>query len=105
MQEPDSSPGSLKPRRGKIFYGWWIVAAAVVLNFFVGGTFIYGFTVFFNPIRNTFGWGAAVTSVAFTLQRLETGFLEAVAGFLVDRVGPRKLMLGGWSVVGVGVFM
>ena len=93
------------PRKRKIFYGWWIVAAAVVLNFFVGGTFVYGFTVFFNPIRNTFGWGAAVTSVAFTLQRLESGFLEAAAGFLVDRVGPRKLMLGGWSTVGLGFFM
>jgi len=93
------------PRKRKIFYGWWIVAAAVVLNFFVGGTFVYGFTVFFNPIRNTFGWSAAVTSVAFTLQRLETGFLEAAAGFLVDRVGPRKLMLCGWSVVGLGFLM
>jgi MFS family permease len=93
------------PGRRKIFYGWWIVAASVVLNFVVGGTFIYGFTVFFNPIRNTFGWGAAVTSVAFTLQRLETGFLEAAAGFLVDRVGPRKLMLGGWSIVGLGFFL
>ena len=105
MQEPDNSPGSLVPRKRKIFYGWWIVAAAIVLNFFVGGTFVYGFTVFFNPIRNTFGWGAAVTSVAFTLQRLESGFLEAAAGFLVDRVGPRKLMLGGWGAVGFGFLM
>ena len=105
MQEPDNSPGSLIPRKKKIFYGWWIVAAAIVLNFFVGGTFVYGFTVFFNPIRNTFGWGAAVTSVAFTLQRLESGFLEAAAGFLVDRVGPRKLMLGGWGAVGLGFLM
>lgn len=104
MQEPDNSPGSLMPRR-KIFYGWWIVAASVILNFLVGGTFVYGFTVFFNPIRNTFGWGAAVTSVAFTLQRLESGFLEAAAGFLVDRVGPRKLMLCGWSAVGLGFFL
>ncbi|HEY40696.1 MAG TPA: MFS transporter [Dehalococcoidia bacterium] len=105
MQQPDNSLSDFMPRRRKIFYGWWMVAAAVVLNFFVGGTFVYGFTVFFNPIRNTFGWGAAVTSVAFTLQRLESGFLEAAAGFLVDRVGPRKLMLGGWTTVGLGFFL
>jgi len=89
----------------KVFYGWWMVGAATILNIFAGGTFIYGFTVFFNPIRNTFGWSAAVTSVAFTLQRFEAGILEAVAGFLVDRVGPRKLMLGGWSVVGLGFLL
>ena len=89
----------------KVFYGWWMVGAATILNIFTGGTFIYGFTVFFNPIRNTFGWSATVTSVAFTLQRFEAGILEAVAGFLVDRVGPRKLMLGGWSVVGLGFLL
>jgi len=82
-----------------------MVGAATILNIFAGGTLIYGFTVFFNPIRNTFGWSATVTSVAFTLQRFEAGILEAVAGFLVDRVGPRKLMLGGWSVVGLGFLL
>lgn len=92
-------------RKRRIFYGWWIVGAATILNIFAGGTFIYGFTVFFNPIRNTFGWSAAVTSVAFTLQRFEAGVFEALAGFLVDKVGPRKLMLGGWSVVGLGFLL
>ena len=92
-------------RKRRIFYGWWIVGAATILNIFAGGTFVYGFTVFFNPIRNTFGWSAAVTSVAFTLQRFEAGVFEALAGFLVDKVGPRKLMLGGWSVVGLGFLL
>lgn len=105
MQEPDNSPGSFTPKRGKIFYGWWIVVAAALLNVLAGGTFVYGLTVFFNPIRNVFGWGAAVTSVAFTLGRLESGLLEAIAGFLVDKIGPRKLMLCGWSVVGLGFLL
>jgi len=89
-------------RRRKIFYGWWIVLASAVLNIFAGGTFFYGFTVFFNPIKDTFRWSAAVTSVAFVFQRLEAGVLGPIAGFLVDRVGPRKLMLAGWSVIGLG---
>jgi len=93
------------PRRRKIFYGWWIVLATAILNFFAGGTFYYGFTVFFNPIRNAFGWTAAVTSIAFVLQRLESGVLGPIAGFLVDRVGPRKLMLCGWSVIGLGFLL
>jgi MFS family permease len=82
-----------------------MVAAATMLNVVAGGAFIYGFTVFFNPIRSTFGWGAAVTAVAFTLQRLEAGLLEALAGVLVDKIGPRKLMLFGWSVVGLGFLL
>lgn len=89
-------------RHRKIFYGWWIVLTAAVMHFIGGGTFYYGFTVFFNPIRNAFGWTSAATSIAFTLQRLESGILGPVAGFLVDRLGPRKLMLGGWTITGLG---
>ncbi len=93
------------PRKRRIFYGWWIVLASAVLNILAGGTFIYGFTTFFNPIRTTFGWSAAVTSVVFLFQRLEQGMLSPLAGLLVDRVGPRKLMLGGWVVIGLGLLL
>ncbi|MBM2824377.1 MAG: hypothetical protein HW402_41 [Dehalococcoidales bacterium] len=93
------------PRGRKIFYGWWIVLASAAMHFFGGGTFYYGFTVFFNPIRNTFGWTAAVTSLAFTLQRLESGIIGPLAGVLVDRIGPRKLMLTGWVIVGLGFLL
>ncbi len=90
------------PKTKKIFYGWWMVLACAILNVMVGGTLVYGLTVFFNPIRNTFGWAAATTSIAFSIRGLETGFLDPVVGFLVDKVGPRKLMLPGWCIVGLG---
>ena len=93
------------PRERKIFYGWWIALSSAVLNIFAGGTFFYGFTVFFNPIRDTFGWTAATTSVAFVFQRLEGGVLGPIVGFLVDKVGPRKLMLPGWIIVGLGFLL
>jgi len=92
-------------KRRKIFYGWWIVLASAILNFCAGGTFFYGFTAFFNPIRDTFRWTAAVTSIAFVFQRLEMGALGPLAGFLVDRVGPRKLAFSGWGLVGLGFFL
>jgi len=90
---------------GKVFYGWWMVLASATLNLVTGGSFFYGFTVFFNPIRQEFGWNAAVTSIAFTFQRLESGVLGPIAGFLVDRVGPRRLMLVGWTAIGLGFFL
>jgi len=82
-----------------------MVLAHATLNVFAGGTFVYGFTTFFNPIRNTFGWTAAATSIAFVLQRLEWGIMGPVAGFLVDRVGTRKLMLPGWGLAALGFFL
>jgi MFS family permease len=89
-------------KKKKLFYGWWIVLVSSVLNFFIGGVFFYGFTVFFNPIRKTFGWSAAATSVAFIFQRLELGLLAPVAGLLVDRIGPRVMMIWGWIIIGLG---
>ena len=95
----------LLPVKRKIFYGWWIVIAAASLHFLGGGTFYYGFSVFFNPIKDTFGWTAAVTSIAFTLRGFETGALAPLAGFMVDRVGPRKLLLSGWAIIGLGFLL
>jgi len=90
--------------KGKIFYGWWIVAACAILQFWSGAIY-FGFSVFFNPIRQTFGWTATSTSVAFTIRGFGVGVLAPVAGFLVDRVGPRKLMLFGWGVIGLGFLL
>jgi len=89
----------------KLFYGWWMVISSAILNIFSGASFYYGFTVFFNPIRESFHWTAAQTSIAFTFQRLESGLLGPVAGFCVDRVSPRILMVGGWTVVGLGFIL
>jgi len=75
------------------------------MSFFADGSLFYGFTVFFNPIRRTFGWSAAATSVAFSIQRVAMGILSPVVGFLVDRVGPKRLMLFGWSMFGLGFLL
>ena len=93
------------PINRKTFYGWWMVTTAVIMHFFGSGLFYYGFTVFFNPIRNAFGWTAAITSIAFSLQRLEFGILAPLAGFMVDRVGPRKMMFVGWGIAGLGFLL
>lgn len=93
------------PKKNTIFYGWWIALTAAILNLVTGGTFIYGFTTFFNPIRNTFGWSAAITSFAFTLRGLESGLLDPVVGYMVDKYGPKRLILGGWFVAGLGYML
>ncbi|MSQ40568.1 MAG: MFS transporter [Dehalococcoidia bacterium] len=92
----------LKLRRPRIFYGWWIVFAGFALITYGWGTFFYGFSSFFNPIRNEFGWSAAATAFAASLRSMEMGIAAPVVGFLVDRVGPKILMVFGVVVVGLG---
>jgi sugar phosphate permease len=93
------------PKKKTFFYGWWIVISAALLRFFSGGFFYYGFSVFFNPIRDTFHWTAADTSVAFTLRSVETGLFSPVVGAMADRIAPRKLMTAGWIIIGLGFML
>ena len=67
-----------------------------------GGSFFFGFSIFFKPVSDEFGWSRAVTSGAFALSQAE-GFIEGpIVGPLVDRFGPKKLMLIGISMVSIG---
>ena len=89
----------------RVFFGWWIVLAASTVTA-VSATFgYYGFGIFFNPIREHFGWSAAVLGGALSLSRLEGGALAPVIGYLVDRIGPRKLMLIGVVASGAGYIL
>lgn len=89
----------------KIFYGWWIVLACFLIGLYVGGTVVFGFTAFFEPIRKEFGWSYTQVSFAASLRGLEMGIFSPVLGFLVDRFGPRKLMLWGTITIGFGLIL
>ena len=83
-----------------IFYGWWIVIACFLIAFYIGGACFYGFTAFFEPIVEEFGWSYTQVSIAFSLRGLEMGILAPIVGFLVDRFGSRNLALTGTLIVG-----
>ncbi|MBI4282100.1 MAG: MFS transporter [Chloroflexi bacterium] len=93
------------PVKKRIFFGWYIVAASVGLNFYLSVVFFQGFQVFFLPILHEFGWSRALTSGAFSIRQLESGLLAPVIGFLVDRWGPRAVILLGVILGGAGMVM
>lgn len=89
-----------KPR---IFWGWYIVAASVVLSAYNVGLFSYGFTAFINPIAATYGWSYAQISLAMSLQGLESGALNPLLGMVVDRYPLRRLIFIGVFLLGLGM--
>jgi len=89
-------------RTKKIFYGWWIVLAAAGMQWYGAGMWFYGFSVIFKSILSEFGWTRAVTAGAFSLARLEGGLEGPFVGWLIDRVGPRKMAIIGAIIVGIG---
>ena len=92
-----------QPRR--IFYGWWIVGACFVISLYGGGVVFYGFTTIFEPIAAEFGWSYAQISLAASLRGLESGILAPLVGLLVDRLGPRKLLLSGAIITSLGLML
>jgi MFS family permease len=89
----------------KFFYGWYIVAAGVVLNFYNAALFFYGWSGFINPILVTFGWTMVQLSLASSLRGLESGIFNPIFGWIVDRFSARKLMIIGLIVNAAGIFL
>ncbi len=65
----------------------------------------YGWTLFVGPIDQKFHWGRTAIQVAFTLFVLTETWLVPVEGYLVDRFGPRAVVLGGGVLVGASWVM
>jgi len=62
----------------------------------------YGWTLFVNPITQKFGWTKAAIQVAFTVFVLTETWLVPVEGYLVDRFGPRPVVMVGGILCGIG---
>ena len=95
-------PPQSSPRRG-VFAGWWIVGASILTNTLTTAVFAQGFQAFIPFILDTFGWTRTQLSGAFSFRQVESGAVGPALGFLVDRVGPRKLIIAGGLIVGIGV--
>jgi len=61
----------------------------------------YGWTLFVLPIDNKFHWGRPSIQVAFTIFVLFETWLVPVEGWLVDRFGPRIVVLVGGVLVAI----
>ena len=91
--------------RLRMFYGWWIVGACFLISLYISSVILYGFTAFFEPLVQEFGWSYTQISLASSLRGLEMGILAPFIGFLVARFGSRKLILSGVITVGIGLIM
>jgi OFA family oxalate/formate antiporter-like MFS transporter len=61
----------------------------------------YGWTLFVNPIDAKFHWGRPAIQVAFSIFVLLETWLVPVEGYLVDRFGPRWVVIAGGILVAI----
>lgn len=91
--------------RRPLWYGWWVLIAATSAITLESGALIFGFSVFFVPIVQEFGWSRAAAAAGSSLARLESGIFGPVEGWLIDRLGARRAMLVGIPIFGFGFIL
>ncbi len=89
-----------------IFYGW-----IIVLICFLSLSLIFGvrlsFSLFFEELTRSaeFGWTRGNTAGVFSISMLVFALFSAPSGWLLDRLGPRRLFSLGLLIVASGLLL
>ena len=98
---PTSRRGLVTSVRG-VFYGWWLVGIASFMLTLMSLTVFQGVGTLLVALERQFGWSRTALSGAFALARAEGAVLGPIEGFLVDRVGTRRMTLIGYVIMAAG---
>jgi OFA family oxalate/formate antiporter-like MFS transporter len=88
------------PGRTPLFGRWWQLLFGVICMSMIANL-QYGWTLFVNPIDEKYEWGRAAIQVAFTIFVLTETWLVPVEGYLVDKYGPRIVVVISSLLVGL----
>lgn len=92
---------TVTPTESHLAYpGWRVVAAAhlgVMVSF--GSLLVYTFGIFLKPLTAEFHWSREEASRAFALAAITIAIVSPPLGALLDRVGPRRIILPCFAVL------
>ncbi|MGE0222241.1 MAG: MFS transporter [Acetobacteraceae bacterium] len=90
-------PARLSPART------WMLLGAAFLTFSIGAGLMHSYAVFLVAFIGAFGWSRAEVSIAYAVSQMVSGWTSPLVGWLVDRLGPRRLVLIGGSLLAAGL--
>ena len=106
IQEPnlgaDMTQSLRLPLPVPFFYGWVVVVLSF-LTTLVGAGIRSAGTVLIHPLELEFGWSRAAIASAVSLNLLLVGVAAPISGWLLDRFGPRCIMVGSLILLVFGV--
>ncbi|HEX3954314.1 MAG TPA: MFS transporter [Stellaceae bacterium] len=73
----------------------WLLLAGSFAAFTISAALMHSYPVYLVAFIEEFGWGRAETSIAYSVSQLVGGFTSPLVGLMVDRLGPRRLLLIG----------
>ena len=88
----------------KLFYGWVIVGAGIVVTCIGFGTAL-SLGVFLQPMSVATGWSRSSISAAAMIDFLCMGVASLFWGALSDRIGTRLVVISGGALLGLGLII
>jgi MFS family permease len=85
-------------------YRWVIVAVGAFMGCVAIGS-IFSLPVFLQPMSVATGWSRTGISLAMTLDFFTMGIASFGWGMMMDRFGPRPVLLAGSSILGLGLVL
>jgi sugar phosphate permease len=84
------------------YYGWFIVSLTFIA-YMVASAVRSAPSVLIHPLEAEFGWGRTAISSAASLNLLTYGVMAPFGGWLLDRFGARRVVVGCLAIIAVGV--
>src|SRR5437016_4167493 len=81
----------------------WLMLGGAFTAFTVSAGLMHSYAVYLVAFIEEFGWGRAETSLAYSVSQLVGGLSSPFVGALVDRLGPRRLLLLGGALLILGL--
>jgi MFS family permease len=89
----------------RIYYGWYVVLACNCVATITWGVGIFNQGVFLAYFREAYGWSPVTMSVGATVFQLAAGAVGVFVGRLIDRRGPRAILIGGAAAMAAGAIL
>lgn len=96
---------SVRARADGVFFGWYIVGAAAFIQLLQNGLLMQAYGTYIPVLREEFGWSSTALAAAFSLQRVESGLLGPLQGWMLDRWGPQRVITIGMIIFGCGFML
>src|SRR5258708_39794221 len=98
-----TSPGE-RPKLGPMNNRWAQLTIGIICMGLVANL-QYAWTLFVVPMDAKHHWGLPAIQTAFTIFILTETWLVPLEGWLVDKFGPRPVVIGGSICAGIGWFI
>jgi MFS family permease len=98
MDPISRKPDNLSPKKSSQPY---VVATAFLSLMAIVGLALYGLPFFYDFMVNEFGWSRTIVTSGNAVSKLiVTPLFGFIAGWMIDRYGPRRMMLAGVLMAG-----